>query len=287
MKKRKLADLGLQFQRMMMETRRQREQFMQQIWEEHQRQVEEETWSLHPLEDIDERYVVKSGKNDLNWLMEKFLDDCDQVRIDRDLRNKSIEQTRLKLLEMKLQFEKKRIYEQKRNENMLREMDEKHIVERERLRQRHHDERVRFERSWKNHENIRKAIKVKSEDKATTNGKDCAMTEVNKNDDDDDDNDDDDANKDNKDVDNNDEMKNNQTNLEEDDAESDNEDALTDDGQENCHGSGDDGKVKDGQSDLDSDNIALCNDNDINNENYKERKNDFDSDNKTALRNND
>ena len=73
---------------------------MQQIWEE---QVEEETWGLHPLEDIDERYVVKSGKNDGTWLMEKFLDDCDQVRIDCDLRNKSIEQTRLKLLEMELQ----------------------------------------------------------------------------------------------------------------------------------------------------------------------------------------
>ena len=33
--------------------------------------------------------------------------------------------------------------------------------------------------------------------------------------------------------------------------------------------------------------IVLCNDNDVNNENYKETKNDFDNDNNTALRNND
>ena len=95
---------------------------------------------------------------------------------------------------MKLQIEKERIYEQKRNENILRELDEKQRVERERFYQRQHDERVRFERSLKNHENIRKEIKVKSEDKATTDEKDCAMTEVTKNayDDDDNDNKDDD-----------------------------------------------------------------------------------------------
>ena len=107
-----------------METRRQHEQLMQQIWEEHQRQVEEETWSLHPLEDIDERYVVKSGKNDGNWLMEKFLDDCDQVRIDRDLRNKSIEQTRLKLLEMELQVLREEIEEKRENRWLMRLFDE-------------------------------------------------------------------------------------------------------------------------------------------------------------------
>ena len=112
---------------------------------------------------------------------------------------------------------------------------------------------------------------------------------ANTSDSDDDDDDDDDANKDNKDVDNN-EMKNNQTNLKDDDDEdneSANDDELMDDRQENCHGSDDDGEAKNGQSDLDSDNIVLCNDNDVNNENYKERKNDFDSNNKTALRNSD
>ena len=250
-----------------METRRQREQLMQQIWEEHQRQVEEETWSLHPLEDTDERYVVKSGKNDGNWLMEKFLYDCDQVRIDCDLRNESIEQTRLKLLEMKLQVLREETEEKRENQRLMRLFDEEQRRKRESMR-------LQLERNW-------------------NRGKDCVLVECTEREHDNDKKDNNDnANADDNDLDNNEKIYNdldddNNGASDDDDDDDDNEGELTDDGHENCYGSDDDGEVKDGQSALDSDNIALCNDNDMNNENYKERKNDFDSNNKTALRNSD
>ena len=246
-----------------METRRQREQLMQQIFEEHQRQVEEETWSLHPLEYIDERYVVKSGKNDGNWLMEKFLDDCDQVWIDCDLRNKSIEQTRLKLLEMKLQVLREEIEEKRENQRLMRLFDEEQRRKRESMR-------LQLERDYNREKD---SVLVECTEREHDNDKKGNN---------------DNANADDNDVDN-DEMKNNQTNLKDDDGEDDESanDELMDDRQENCHEFDDDGEAKNGQSDLDSDNIVLCNDNDVNNENYKERKNDFDSNNKTALRNSD
>ena len=267
--KRKSADLELQFQRMMMETRRQR------IWEEDQRQ-EEETWSLHPLEDIDERYVVKSGKNDGNWLMEKFLGDCDQVRIDCDLRNKSLEQTRLKLLEMKLQVLREEIEEKRENQRLMRLFDEEQRRKRESMR-------LQLERDWNRRKWLRE-YSLKTGNNATNTGKDCTISSNDKKDNNDN------ANADDNDVDN-DEMKNNQINPKDDDGEdneSANDDELMDDRLENCHGfDDDDGEAKNGQSDLDSDNIVLCNDNDVNNENYKERKNDFDGNNKIALRNSD
>ena len=218
--KRKSADLELQFQRMMMETRRQREQLMQQIWEEDQRQ-EGETWSLHPLEDINERYVVKSGKNDGNWLMENFFDDCDLLRIDCDLRNKSIEQTRLKLLEMKLQVLREEIEEKRENQRLMRLFDEEQRRKRESMC-------LQLERDWNRRKWLRE-YSLKTGNNATTTGKDCTISSNDKKDNNDN------ANADDNDVDN-DEMKNNQINLKDDDDEDNesvNDDKLMDDRQEN------------------------------------------------------
>ena len=176
---------------------------------------------------------------------------------------------------MKLQVLREEIEEKRENRRLMRLFDEEQRRKRESMR-------LQLERDWKRRKWLQE-YSLKTGNNATTTGKDCAISSNDKKDNNDN------ADADDNDVDN-DEMKNNQINLKYDDGEdneSANDDELMDDRQENCHGSDDNGVAKNGQSDLDSDNIVLCNDNDVNNENYQERKNDFDSNNKTALHNND